>query len=82
MGSFSLKQLVAVARSLGIRTVAARLGYNVRGRLYDARWSSSGARLRSLRTPSGLCCAARLSRPRNNRWGTCSRTRWMGRRCT
>lgn len=46
MGSFSLKQLVAVARSLGIRVVAARLGYSVRGRVYEARWapSSSGAR--------------------------------------
>ena len=46
MGSFSLKQLAAVARSLGIRVVAARLGYTVRGRLYDARFArgSSGAR--------------------------------------
>jgi alpha-glucosidase len=38
MGSFSLKQLIAVARSLGIRVVAGRLAYTLRSRVYDARF--------------------------------------------
>jgi len=49
MGSFSLKQLAAVARSLGIRVVAARLGYNVRGRVYDVRFAPGSTGSRSLR---------------------------------
>ena len=40
MGSFSLRQLVAIARSLGVRTTAARLGYMMRGRIYEGRWDS------------------------------------------
>ena len=41
MESYSLKQLVTIARSLGIRTLAARVGYILRSRLYGARWPSS-----------------------------------------
>ena len=41
MESFSLKQLVTIARSLGVRTLAARVGYALRSRIYQARWPSS-----------------------------------------
>ena len=41
MESYSLKQLITIARSLGIRTLAARVGYALRSRMYRARWPSS-----------------------------------------
>jgi alpha-glucosidase len=49
MASFSLKQLIAITRSLGIRVVAARVGYYARGRVYNARFAPGSAKARSLR---------------------------------
>ena len=37
--SFSLKQLLAVGRSLGFGVAAARVGYAIRNRVYNARFS-------------------------------------------
>ena len=52
-GSFSLKQLATIARSLGLRAGLGRLIYPLRRRYYEARFGPGQARLRSLaRRPS------------------------------